>query len=73
MRKSTIFGWRIWSELTSIIVALLLIGVGGYLISGNWVLPFFEAVGSKVIGWVLAILGAVSLFTSIAGLIIHRK
>jgi len=73
MKKNTIFGIRIWNEITSIIVSLLLIAFGGYLISGSLIIPFFEAVGSKIVGWVIGIIGAVSLFSSIGGLIVHRK
>ena len=65
--------YKIWNEILSLLVSLIVIGVGGYLASNKWTLPFLEALGSKVVGWILLIVGGLSLIGSIGNFFIGIK
>lgn len=65
--------FQIVNEIFSLLVSLILIGIGGYLASGNWALPFMEALGSQIVGWVIAVVGGLSLFGSIVNMFFVTK
>jgi len=54
------------NEISSIIVALALILVGGMLASLSWSIPLFEETGTKVVGWAFIVIGFLALVGSIA-------
>lgn len=57
------------SEIMTILITLAVIGIGGYMASGTLGLPFIEALGNKVIGWVLLIGGGLNLLAMVIRLL----
>ena len=65
--------FQVWNEISSLLVALGAIALGSILITGAWIFPKLPALFSTIVGYVIAIVGAVSLLGSIANFFLIGK